>query len=543
MAKPTSRVTLSHATLVQALACDVSSKMTVTASLKAPLIETDAHKSRSPVDVVCAVDVSGSMAGVKLQLVTRSLEFMVSVLKPTDRLAVVVFSDGARLCFPFVNLTELGKKTALDSIRSIRASGQTNISAGLHMALDLVKQTPSSANVSSVVLFTDGYANVGITKIEPLCASIKDRIAAIDDTACSINAMGFGNHDAEFLTAIAEEGMGMFYYVDKPDSIATAFGDVIGGLLSVVAQKVKITLEAADDSVVIESVPTGYTKTNPIPGKTSTVCISLGDLLSEDKKDFVVFLKLSPHYTSAIQSLLKVTVSYHNLISDTNELSTMDIKIARPKASEITAEQKIPNVGVLRQTRRIQTAVAMKQALQHYNANNVHAAKKVILTAMTTLAKEAAKDTTIANLLQDLKQCLQKMDQKGARGYLVSQRQSHMQQRSNAINTCYSNTRQMACQQSTRAYVNKNTLPGKSGYGPVRVRGTRSWYQRSHFYQQHPNHPSTNRYTPYVAPNCYPQAQQQHPQQQQQQQRPQQQQQQQRPQQQQQQLPQRQRFH
>ena len=50
-----------------------------------------------------------------------------------------------------------------------------------------------------------------------------------------IFTFGFGSdHDEKLLLDIASAGQGSYYYIKKEDQIAAAFGDALGGLLSVI---------------------------------------------------------------------------------------------------------------------------------------------------------------------------------------------------------------------------------------------------------------------------------------------------------------------
>jgi hypothetical protein len=52
----------------------------------------------------------------------------------------------------------------------------------------------------------------------------------------TIHTFGIGHgHSADLLQAIAQATSGTYYYVDSSKSIAPAYGEVLGGLLSVVA--------------------------------------------------------------------------------------------------------------------------------------------------------------------------------------------------------------------------------------------------------------------------------------------------------------------
>lgn len=68
------------------------------------------------------------------------------------------------------NMAEAGKLQAEKAIDAMQARGHTNLSGGLLLALQtLYKIPPTEATaVESVLVFTDGKANYGITKQDAL---------------------------------------------------------------------------------------------------------------------------------------------------------------------------------------------------------------------------------------------------------------------------------------------------------------------------------------------------------------------------------------
>ena len=65
---------------------------------------------------------------------------------------------------PLTNMDSAGKLHAERAIEGVKERGHTNLSGGLLAALEALYRTPSAdaSLVESVLLFTDGKANVGI---------------------------------------------------------------------------------------------------------------------------------------------------------------------------------------------------------------------------------------------------------------------------------------------------------------------------------------------------------------------------------------------
>ena len=55
--------------------------------------EVEMDESRPGIDIVIAIDISGSMQGQKIKLVRETLVFLVDELKDVDRLSLVTFNS------------------------------------------------------------------------------------------------------------------------------------------------------------------------------------------------------------------------------------------------------------------------------------------------------------------------------------------------------------------------------------------------------------------------------------------------------------------
>merc|ERR1712063_239689 len=107
--------------------------------------------------------------------------------------------------------------------------------------------------VSSVLLLTDGLANHGITSTQGIISMIH-KAQADGYGKCTVNTFGFGSdHDAKMLKDLSDAAEGMYYFIENEDSIASAFADCLGGLLSVSAQGIELTIESCN-GVTIEKV-------------------------------------------------------------------------------------------------------------------------------------------------------------------------------------------------------------------------------------------------------------------------------------------------
>ncbi|KAL0492078.1 E3 ubiquitin-protein ligase [Acrasis kona] len=145
-----------------------ASSIYLMATITAPEVED----KRTPVDVTCVIDRSGSMSGEKIALMKETLSFMVEQLHDNDKLSLVVFDDQVDTLLPLTNMTAQSKVQATKLIESIQVDGSTNLSGALFEALDICKGRKVANDVGSIILFTDGRANKGILKTEDILTGL-----------------------------------------------------------------------------------------------------------------------------------------------------------------------------------------------------------------------------------------------------------------------------------------------------------------------------------------------------------------------------------
>ena len=87
------------------------------------------------------------------------------------------------------------------------------------------------AVVRSTFLFTDGHANMGITKTEDLCQAASGLLGELKEYKSSISTFGFGaDHNADMLRCLADTTTdGTYSHVESEDQIAEVFGEALGG--------------------------------------------------------------------------------------------------------------------------------------------------------------------------------------------------------------------------------------------------------------------------------------------------------------------------
>lgn len=162
---------------------------------------------------------------------------MIEQLKPNDRLALVGFDSSVYNDLNLTDLDEQGKKNATASVNKLVPGSCTNLSGGLFEGLSVLKQRQGKKNdVCSVLLFTDGLANEGLTDSNAIATGVEKAIQEMG-IACTVFTFGFGaDHNENMLKQISQVGGGMYFFIQKIDEIPECFASCLGGLMSVVAQ-------------------------------------------------------------------------------------------------------------------------------------------------------------------------------------------------------------------------------------------------------------------------------------------------------------------
>lgn len=209
-------------------------------------------RDRRPATLTFVVDVSGSMAeGGRLELVQEALGLLLDQLGDGDRVAVVAFSDEAR-----VVLAPTGDpRAARRAIATLAAQGSTNAEAGLALGYRLAWQEKRPGAANRVLLLSDGVANVGGTDAESLLARVAG--AAADGIELTTVGVGMGNYDDVLLEQLANRGDGRYAYVDDVAAARRLFVEELAGTLETVAEEARVQVEF-DPQVVASWRLLGY---------------------------------------------------------------------------------------------------------------------------------------------------------------------------------------------------------------------------------------------------------------------------------------------
>ena len=219
------------------VAVEVSSQRTVEWSVAVP--DAPRHESRAPLNLALILDRSGSMQGDKLRYVQQAAGHVLDLLDERDRVAVVAYDDQVTLIARGEPLTERLRGELKRKINELRPGAWTDLSGGWLEGCRAVAEQLAADGLNRALLLTDGLANRGITDIEELTNHARE----LRRRGVSTSTFGVGlDFNENLLEALAEQGGGHFYYIERPDQIPDVFRRELGELLTVVAREAFLSI-------------------------------------------------------------------------------------------------------------------------------------------------------------------------------------------------------------------------------------------------------------------------------------------------------------
>lgn len=199
------------------------------------------ESSRRPdANLVWLLDVSGSMSSPdKLPLAKQSMEILLSSMKPTDTVSIVVYAGAAGTVLKPTPVAE--KETILQALNQLNAGGSTAGAEGIQLAYQLAEKSFRKEGINRVLLATDGDFNVGITDPEQL----KGYVQRQREKGIFLSVLGFGqgNYRDSMAQALAQNGNGVAAYIDTLNEARKVLSQEASASLFTIAKDVKLQVE------------------------------------------------------------------------------------------------------------------------------------------------------------------------------------------------------------------------------------------------------------------------------------------------------------
>lgn len=333
--------------------------------------------SRKPLRIGVAIDCSGSMAGEKLQYAKKSLTKLVEHLSEEDVLGIVGFSESVFKVVEPEKMTQEAKTKAIAEIAKLHQLGNTNLSGATIEAYNYLKaavEVGAKGSIGRAFLFTDGQPTSGDTDPKTLVRLAGEKRPEGDSLSC----FGYGgDHDPELLVSMAKAGGGNFYFVRTPDEAPAFFGRELGGLLSCVAQGVKVTIKTKPDVKIVEVLNDLDVKAN---ADETEVVITVDDVYAGEKRNVIVKIELpSMDKGGHPFKYADIKVEFEDLVGKKTEALETSVKVEYVKEDEADKES---DKTVADQIVLQKTAKAQEEARKLADQGNFAGAQSIIRGAV-----------------------------------------------------------------------------------------------------------------------------------------------------------------
>lgn len=250
----------------------------------------DRHQGKT---IAVVIDASASMAGAKLNAAKQAAIRFVELLGPSDKLAIVSFSDDVIVHAQGISCDEQGKKDAINALTSLKERSMTNLSAGWLQGSEcvarLINQTGSDDGW--VMVLTDGLANTGIIDPEELTRHASALLAR--GIGSSVVAIG-DEYSTDQVKAIAFGGGGRYHHGNHPDEIVELLQGELELSGKMIARDMVLELET-EPGVKVEMLsdfPLMPAEYRPTFGDRQTTSFLLGSVISGSPKGSLLKLTM-----------------------------------------------------------------------------------------------------------------------------------------------------------------------------------------------------------------------------------------------------------
>jgi Ca-activated chloride channel homolog len=178
---------------------------------------------KKPVDLVVAMDVSGSMEGKKISSARQSLLEFIDVLDDRDRLQIILFNHNLTELTP---LSPLGEKRedVKRRVSGVIEGGDTRLYDATYEAHQQLRVNGDPRHIRAIVVLSDGADTVSEMNMNQLISQVGN--LSEGGNATKIFTIAFGNDAVESILQQIAETTGGKQYQGDPDTINDVYADI-----------------------------------------------------------------------------------------------------------------------------------------------------------------------------------------------------------------------------------------------------------------------------------------------------------------------------
>jgi Ca-activated chloride channel family protein len=310
-------------------------------------------EQRAPVNLVLAIDRSGSMSGAKLSNAKRAAKELLDRLDEGDSLAIVHYGSSVQ-GLPSRKVTGENREAMRRYIDRIIDDGGTNIGAGLITAQQFLAQASCEGCIERVVLLSDGQPTEGIQTVRGLTNIVQ----RMHDRGVSVTALGIGyDFNEDLMTQLAHVGGGSYGYLKDSAALAALIQRDLQQAGTLVARDVRLSVRLPQGVAFREVLGRPFTRAG------DAVTVNLPDFSARQVERLVVQLSASaPTQDGLTLDVGDFSLNYRDVLADRPADSNLKLA-ARVTLDRTLADARRDREAVVTAT-RAQAAVNYQRAAE-----------------------------------------------------------------------------------------------------------------------------------------------------------------------------------
>jgi Ca-activated chloride channel family protein len=345
------------------------------------------EKARVPVSLTLVIDRSGSMgSGTKMADAKRAAAEAILALRPGDKVCVISFDDGAQDhgCASVSSAQAQGDLAVLTrAIDFLHPRGGTDMIAGLDVGGRAAGRIHGDERVNRLLLLSDGRPDTEV--------GLKEHAGTLAKKGIQTTTLGLGeDYNEDLMAAIADLGLGHYYFVAEPHMLAKIFAEELESLASIVAREASLTITPRNGARVVEVI--GF----PSQGGGAATHIAAGDIYGGRTTDVLVRLAVGPSKPSSASDVVAVQVAYTPAAGGARVQDDRVLVASRSLDARAVEKSLVPEVAV--KVEKFRAAQAWITANAAYDRGDKAEGDRVMLGSSARLASQAEllKDDDLA---------------------------------------------------------------------------------------------------------------------------------------------------
>lgn len=361
------------------------SRRYVLVELNAP--ESPPREGRLPVNIALVLDRSGSMGGQKIARAREAAVQAIRLLRPEDRFAVVAYDDVVDVIFASTQATPAAREEAIRRLAGIDARGSTDLHTGWLRGCEQVAQFLRAEEVGKVLLLSDGLANHGV--IDP--GTLAREAGELRARGVLTSTFGVGSDfDERLMQAVANQGGGHFYFIERPEQIPDFLQGELGETLEIVAREVELHVR------VPEGAAAELLHDHPTEPAADGLRCRLGSLVSGQRLSLLVAVTF-PAGVDGDAATVALSVSDRDLALDLPELG-----VTFRYAGHAQNDTQPRDTAVDRVVAAVYAERARREAVEHNRAGDFRRAQRALTSTAGRIREYAGDDADLRALARTL---------------------------------------------------------------------------------------------------------------------------------------------